>query len=68
MAWRALLLFGTNVICVNLAGVFTFLMQGVRPRLWWDQNRAARMVRLAVVVWACLLVLLVGLIWWSTRG
>lgn len=68
MAWRALLLFATNVICVNLAGVFTFLFQGVRPRLWWDQDRAARMVRAAVVVWACLLVLLVGLIWWSTRG
>ena len=68
MAWRALLLFATNVICVNLAGVFTFLFQGVRPGLWWDQDRAARMVRVAVVVWACLLVVLVGLIWWSWRG
>ena len=29
---------------------------------------AAAMVRVAVVVWTCLLVLLVGLIWWSKRG
>jgi len=49
-------------------GVSTFLFQGVRRGLWWDQDRAARMVRAAVVVWAYLLVLLVALIWWSWRG
>lgn len=65
---RALLLFAANVICINLAGVVTFLYQGVRPRVWWDQNRAARMVRRAVTIWVVLLVILVGLIYLSSRA
>ncbi len=61
-AGMAALLLATNVICVNLAGVGTFLWQGVRPRLWWDARRARRMVRVAGAIWAGLLAVLVALI------
>ncbi|HRX79575.1 MAG TPA: TIGR00341 family protein, partial [Pirellulaceae bacterium] len=38
----ALLLVATNVICVNLSGVLTFVVQGVRPRSWWKSNERQR--------------------------
>jgi uncharacterized hydrophobic protein (TIGR00341 family) len=31
----ATLLFAANLICINLAGVVTFLAQGIRPCAWW---------------------------------
>lgn len=62
MGSRALLLVATNVICVNLAAVGTFLLQEVRPRHWWDAKRAKSMVRVAAVVWLILLAILVALI------
>ncbi|MHC4592915.1 MAG: TIGR00341 family protein, partial [Planctomycetota bacterium] len=42
MAGRAALLFFTNLICVNLAGVGTFLANGIRPRTWWEADKARR--------------------------
>lgn len=67
MALGAFLLLATNIICVNLAGVATFLVQGVQPRAWWDQNRARRMVIRAVTIWLLLLLCLMGLIYGSSR-
>jgi uncharacterized hydrophobic protein (TIGR00341 family) len=61
-AGRALLLVATNVICVNLAGVLTFFVQGVRPRSWWEAEKAKRATRVAIGVWSCLLLVLIGLI------
>ena len=43
LATDALLLFMTNLICVNLAGVLTFVAQGVWPRAWWEADRARRL-------------------------
>lgn len=57
-AFGAFLLVVANVVCVNLAGVFTFLVQGVRPRTWWEAERARRSSRAAMILWATLLVLL----------
>jgi uncharacterized membrane protein len=34
LAVGALSLFLMNLICVNLAGVTTFLVQGIRPATW----------------------------------
>lgn len=65
MALRALLLTMVNVICVNLAGVSTFILQGIHPRAWWDTDRARRATRVAVSLWGTLLILLTGLIWLS---
>ena len=54
----ALLLVATNVICVNLAGVVTFLWQGIRPRTWWEANRARQATWRAVAIWLTLLIIL----------
>jgi len=51
----------TNVTCVNLAAVATFLVQKVRPRTWWEADRARRATRAAMVVWAALLAVLITL-------
>lgn len=62
LASKALLLVATNVICINLAAVGAFLFQRVRPRYWWEAERARKMVLLASVVWVLMLAALVGLI------
>lgn len=54
------LLLAVNVIGVNLAGVLTFLVQGVRPRSWWEAGRARRAARRAVAIWVVLALLLVA--------
>jgi len=56
------LLLATNVICVNLSGVVTFLIQGLRPRRWWEAEKASRAARIAVLLWSFLLAVLVLLI------
>lgn len=58
----ALLLAAVNVVCVNLAGVVTFLAQRVRPRTWWEAERASRATRTAVMIWIGMLLLLLMLI------
>jgi uncharacterized hydrophobic protein (TIGR00341 family) len=59
LGWDALLLAAVNVICVNIAGVAAFVIQGVRPRAWWEAERARRATRRAVITWVGLLALLV---------
>ncbi|MGH7813720.1 MAG: TIGR00341 family protein [Candidatus Binataceae bacterium] len=59
---RALLLFLINVICINLAGVVTLLAQNVRPRTWWEADRARKAIKAALSFWAVLLLILVALI------
>ena len=59
LAANAALLFGTNLISVNLAGVVTFLIQGVQPLWWWDKEKAHKATRRAIITWlVCLLVLI----------
>jgi uncharacterized hydrophobic protein (TIGR00341 family) len=63
----ALLLVTTNVICVNLSGVLTFAAQGLRPRTWWEAERAKRSTRWSVAIWVSLLVILAILIYSGTN-
>jgi len=67
-ASEALLLTATNIVCINVAAVGTFLWQKVHPRHWWKAERAKRMVRVAAAVWLGLLALLVGLIVLASRS
>ena len=53
----ALTLLLTNVVCVDLAAVLTFVAQAVRPRDWWQVRVRQRIVRLVIVL---LLFALVG--------
>ena len=55
LAFGAFLLFAANFICLNLAGVTTFLLQGIHPSSWWEAARARRAARLAILLWAALL-------------
>lgn len=61
-AARALLLLLTNLTCINLAAIATFFLQRVRPRSWWEEDRAKRATRLAAAIWITMLVVLLGLI------
>jgi uncharacterized hydrophobic protein (TIGR00341 family) len=63
----ATLLLSVNVVCVNLAAVVTFLVQGIRPSDWWGERRSRRLTRQAIAIWFAVLVLLAFLIWWSSR-
>ena len=66
-AYGALLLLLANIICVNLAGVITFVFQGVRPRRWWEAEKAKRSTRLAILAWSALVVLLGAVILVANR-
>ncbi len=62
-AFGALMLTATNVICVNLAGVLTFVAQGLRPQSWWEAKRAKQATMIALATWAVLLGILILLIY-----
>lgn len=57
--YRAGLLLMTNVAAINLAGVLTFVLQGIRPQTWYETERAQRATKYALVLWLFLLGLLV---------
>jgi uncharacterized hydrophobic protein (TIGR00341 family) len=61
-ALGALALVLTNVTCVNLAAVGTFLVQRVGPRSWWEEGRARRATAFAVAIWISMLLILGTLI------
>lgn len=67
-AMGALSLFLVNLICVNLAGVTTFLMQGIRPAIWWEKDRAVKAARIAIGLWGALLAALAALILLLRKG
>ncbi len=62
LAVRALELVAINMICINLAGVFTFLFQGLRPLNWWEASKAKKAARYAIIIWVSLLILLTVLL------
>jgi uncharacterized membrane protein len=61
-ALGAMLLFAVNIVSVNLSGVLTFVLQGIRPRRWWEAEKARKAVMAAVALWVLLLGLLALLI------
>lgn len=61
-AWSAVMLLVINVTCINLAAVATFLVQRVRPRTWWEAEKARKATRIAVIIWIVTLAVLMGLI------
>lgn len=66
LAAGALLLFITNIICINLAGIATFLFQGVSPRTWYASDKAKKASRKALAIWVITLSLLaVVLYFWG---
>lgn len=66
-AMGAVVLFGVNVICLNLAGIVTFLLKGLLPSQWWKAEDAKRQSMHLLLGWLALL-LVVALGWWRLRG
>ncbi|WP_338667678.1 TIGR00341 family protein [Pseudodesulfovibrio methanolicus] len=61
------LLFAANIICLNLAGVGTFLVQGIRPLSWYEKERAKKATLKAALIWTVLLAALIGLMFLKTH-
>jgi uncharacterized hydrophobic protein (TIGR00341 family) len=57
----ALTLTLTNVTCINLAAMTTFFLQKVRPRTWWEAERARKATRIAITTWIAMLLVLLAL-------
>ncbi len=62
MAMGAGLLLLTNLICINLAGVMTFYLQGVKPLTWWETEKAKKATSKALLIWLLLFLILIILI------
>ncbi len=52
------LLLAINVVCVNLSSKLVFFIKGVRPRTWWEKEKAKRAMFVFVLMWLVTLVLL----------
>jgi uncharacterized hydrophobic protein (TIGR00341 family) len=61
-ASEAALLTATNVVCINLSATGVFLLQGVKPSVWWEKERARGAGIRAMVAWTIALVILAALI------
>lgn len=62
LAYGAVLLLLTNIVCVSLASQLVFLIRGIKPRTWYEQRKSKQSIRLTVAFWGLLLVLISGLI------
>ncbi|MBN1103125.1 MAG: DUF389 domain-containing protein, partial [Deltaproteobacteria bacterium] len=63
LAAGAALLLAVNVVCLNLASKAVFLVKGIRPRTWWEKEKARRAMRIYLLVWLATLVILVAFIY-----
>lgn len=62
-ALYSLLLFSINVISLNLAGILTFLVAGIRPYKWWEVELAKIQTRKALILWISLFISLALLVY-----
>ena len=63
MAAGAALLLAVNVVCVILAAKVVFLAKGVKPRTWYERQKARQSSVVYVVVWGLLLSVLLLIIY-----
>ncbi|MFO7800464.1 TIGR00341 family protein [Rhodohalobacter sp.] len=56
LAFGAGILTITYIICVNLAGVVTFLLQGIQPKSFRERREGEELSRYAIIIWASLLI------------
>ena len=57
-ATNSFLVFSTNIICLNITGIVTFYLAGIRPDRWWEKESAKKKTRNAMIIWVGALVLL----------
>lgn len=58
-AFNSFLIFSTNVISLNFAGIATFYLAGIKPANWWEEERAQQKRKVAMIFWLLLLILLI---------
>ena len=56
------LLLAINIVCVNLACKVVFLFKRIRPRVWWEKEKARRGMRNSVIAWVVSLGALIAMI------
>ena len=57
------LLLAINIVCVNLACKIVFWFKRIRPRVWWEKEKARRGMRNFLIAWIVTLALLIGMIY-----
>jgi uncharacterized hydrophobic protein (TIGR00341 family) len=57
------LLLAINIVCVNLACKLVFWLKGIRPRVWWEKEKARRGMRNSVIAWILMLAALIAMIY-----
>ena len=62
MAIGAGLLLAVNIVSVNLAAKLVFLIQGVRPRTWFEKQKAQQSLLAYIVFWVVSLLVLIAAI------
>ena len=66
-AFGAGLLLAINVVCVNLAIKVVFFVKGIRPRTWWEKEKAKRAMYIYILGWLVTLLVLVFFIYARRR-
>ncbi len=62
----ALMLVVSNVICVHLAAVGTFVIQGIKPSRWWEAKKARKATQRSIMICVVLFVGLIMLVFFRT--
>ncbi len=62
LALGAGLLLAVNIVCINLAAKLVFYFKGVRPREWYEQQKARRAMRFYIIFWVITLGILAATI------
>ncbi len=57
LAAGATMLLAVNVICVIVAAKLVFLAKGVRPRTWYEQQKARQSTAVSIAFWIALLIM-----------
>lgn len=60
---NSFLIFSANIICLNIAGIITFYLAGIRPSLWYESENAMKKTKTAIIVWGAALLILIVVIW-----
>jgi uncharacterized hydrophobic protein (TIGR00341 family) len=67
LAANAGLLVAVNIACLNLAGVGTFLIRGVRPGKFYQQEHARKAIGVAIAVWVLAVAAALVAIWFAQQ-
>jgi uncharacterized hydrophobic protein (TIGR00341 family) len=63
LAFGAGLLLAVNVVCINLSIKLVFFVKGIRPRTWWEKEKAKRAMYIYILGWLITLMVLVFFIY-----